>query len=49
MKTEAEIRTERNEFEKQLEKYEDSEDLQAIVDALNWVLEDANGLSVYKD
>lgn len=49
MRTEAEIRTQRNGFEKVLAKNPDAEDIQAIVDALNWVLNDSDALEEYKE
>lgn len=49
MRTKDEIKEERNEFEDELRKNPDSEELQAIVDALNWVLNDSNALREYKE
>jgi len=48
MKTLDEVKKQRNEFEAELRKAPESQELEAIVDALNWVLDDSEALEDYK-
>lgn len=47
MRSKVDIEAKRTQFEQELGQYPDSDEIQAIVDALNWVLEDSNTIDEY--